>query len=228
MKKFFVILALAAAVFAQQNLNPNEDGDTNANRTEFMVESISYDEITDFNIDLEIAINNAVDAISSSAEEESQEFSETASAEEIEDIAALEKIAAAQERIAAANREEETPVASSRISNEITVRFSENILVDELSYEAIEAERALKDGLARIMFTLSENAVITCRFINTNEDKTIEILCLEGNRILEVQTTAEQDFVSINGDRLEKGIYIFRVLSSNTKTPLFSQAFIIG
>ncbi|MCL2845143.1 MAG: hypothetical protein FWE23_06800 [Chitinivibrionia bacterium] len=175
----------------------------------------------------------AVEALSAEAIEDDFDIDNVEEAmlnnDEEDDISAIEELFSAEYVVVA---EETIAVKETQITEEpaeeVIVQFTENIFVDELSFETVITEQMLKDGLPRIMFTLDENALITCQFINTNEEKTIQILCLEGNQVFEVQTKSEQKFISIRGDKLKKGIYIFRVLSSETKTPLFSKAFVIG
>jgi hypothetical protein len=215
MRKLFGILVLTAVVFALQAQDYEENG-ANSRTMIFLTEPLSAEAIDDFDIDMEIAINNL--------EEEKAAAEEIAALEEIFATEAQESIAPVTEVVSA----EETAAVQPKVEEEVVIQFTESLLVEELSYEAITMEQTAKDGLPQIVFVLDENALITCRFINTNEEKTIEILSLEGNQVFEIHTKVEQNYISIRGNKLKKGIYIFRVLSSETKTPLFSKAFVIG
>jgi len=215
MRKLLGILVLTTVVFAQQAQDYEENG-ANSRTMIFLTEPLSAEAIDDFDIDMEIAINNL--------EEEKAAAEEIAALEEIFATEAQENIAPVTEVVSA----EETAAVQPKVEEEVVIQFTESLLVEELSYEAITMEQTAKDGLPQIVFVLDENALITCRFINTNEEKTIEILSLEGNQVFEIHTKVEQNYISIRGNKLKKGIYIFRVLSSETKTPLFSKAFVIG
>jgi len=107
--------------------------------------------------------------------------------------------------------------------------FKEEIAFERISIETIDEERFLEDELPKILFTVDEGAQIICEFMNSSEDKIIEVVCIsEGKAVLEISASAAENLISIPLGELNSGIYIVRVLSPQKKSSLFSKAVVIG
>ncbi|MCL1947373.1 MAG: hypothetical protein FWF51_09550 [Chitinivibrionia bacterium] len=215
MKKLFCVFALSALVFAQEAgefvpvelafLTTESSVVSDGGSLDFTVEAIEPIEVIE-----------AVEAIIADVAEPVFEVVEMGESGEVETIAEVEVVA-----------EIETVVEIEAVA--LAEVLNEDLAFEEITIESLIEEQSVENSLPKILFTVNGDAQIICEFTNSGEDKIIEIVCIsQGKAVLEISASATENHISIPSGKLDSGIYIVRILSSQNKSSLFSKAIVIG
>jgi hypothetical protein len=119
----------------------------------------------------------------------------------------------------------ETFFAPEEISDELDM----NLIGNDVT-EVYENLADVVENQSEVLLSINDaSKTIVCDFLlNTTEEKIIEIVSISGISITEVSVNSSQKSVTIPVDKFQKGIYIIRILSKETKKSVLSKAIVVG